>query len=68
MKLILRDDSGDTEYEGQVTKVTDRPEILDMSDMSYDYYAKRTGRYYAKRTGRGTVVVEFDYTNGRSDP
>jgi len=50
MKLILRDDSGDTEYEGQVTKVTDRPEILDMSGMSC-----------------GTVVVEFDYTNGRSD-
>ena len=59
MKLILRDDSGDTEYEGQVTKVTDRPEILEMSDMSCGYYAKRTGR--------GTVVVEFDYTNGRSD-
>jgi len=59
MKLILRDDSGDTEYEGQVTKVTDRPEILYMGDMSYGYYAKRTGRR--------TVVVEFDYTNGRSD-
>jgi hypothetical protein len=55
MKLILRDDSGDTEYEGQVTLVTDRPEILGMSDMSCGYYAKRT------------VVVEFDYTNGRSD-
>jgi hypothetical protein len=30
-----------------------------MGDMSYGYYAKRTGRR--------TVVVEFDYTNGRSD-